>query len=297
LKTRTFDLVWSALYHVSSNARFIGLNSSGFWVHEILERMAIPYVGSGAAPMKWMLDKTRTNALLAKHGTPVPWQRTVEPGDEIPDVDFPAFVKPRFESGSTGVSEASVVLSRVALRERIAYVHREFAQSAIVEEYLPGREFTVSVVGNGAARGCYAVENIISSAAYRRFPIVTHDLKPDGFLDLQIPPDGTDGLHALAAAAASALSCADHVRLDVRKDAQGHVKVIEVNGIPGLNLINSRSLAIYGLYHASLAPNEVFQLLVKRIVLSAAVRNRLLSEGQFPDRRRYRLDSPAPRPS
>src|SRR6185503_297079 len=46
LKTRTFDLVWSALYYISSNADFIGHNASGLWVHDILDRMAIPYLGS-----------------------------------------------------------------------------------------------------------------------------------------------------------------------------------------------------------------------------------------------------------
>jgi D-alanine-D-alanine ligase len=295
LQTRDFDMVWSALYYISNNSDFIGLNSSGLWVHDILEQMSIPHVGSGAQAMKWMLDKARTNAVLAENGIAVPWQYTVEPGDEIPDVEFPAFVKPRFESRSIGVSEGSVILSRPALRDRIAYVHREFAQAAIVEEYLPGREFTVAVIGNSAGRGCYSVENIIDPSAYTRFPVITWNHKHGGWLDLRVPYSEVDRLHAQAAAAASALGCTDHVRLDVREDRNGRVKVLEVNGIPALNPAVSRSLAIYRLYHHLLTPAEAFRLLVQRTVLSAAVRHRLVSEGRFLDRRRVRVDSPVPR--
>jgi D-alanine-D-alanine ligase len=276
LKVRSFDLVWSALYYISSNADFIGTNASGAWVHDILDRMEIPYAGSGALSMKRMLDKAKTNAVLAQHGVEVPWQCTVEPGAEVPEVDFPAFVKPCFESESTGVAEGSVVLSRAELSDRIAYVHREFSQTAVVEEYLPGREFTVAVLGNGTARACYSIENVIHPAAYARFPVITKELKREGWLEFRIPHGDTGHLHAQAAAAASALDCADHVRLDVRGDARGRVKVIEVNGIPGLNPINSRSLVIYGLYQ-SLTPEEVFRPLVKRIIVAALARYRLLS--------------------
>jgi D-alanine-D-alanine ligase len=179
------------------------------------------------------------------------------------------------------VAEGSVVLSRVALRDRIAYVHREFSQAAIVEEYLPGREFTVSMLGNGAARECYSIENIINPAAYARFPIITKELKREGWLDFRIPHEDAARLHVQAAAAARALGCEDHVRIDVREDARGCVKVIEINGIPGLNPINSRSLVIYGLYQ-SLTPEEVFRPLIKRVIVAALARYRLLASEVHP---------------
>lgn len=273
LRVRAFDIVWSSLYYLSNNVDFIGANASGTWVHDILDRMKIPYVGSGTLPMKRMLDKAKTNAILAEHGVDVPWQYVVKPGDDrLPDVSFPALVKPCFESESTGVGEGSVVLSQAELKERLAYVHREFSQTAVVEEYLPGREFTVSMLGNGAAREFYSVENVINPAAYARFPVITKELKLEGWLDFRVPHEGTERLRAQAASAASALGCADHVRLDVREDAHGRVKVIEINGIPGLNPSKSRSLVIHGLYHGSVAPDDVFRLLIKRIVVAALAR-------------------------
>jgi D-alanine-D-alanine ligase len=297
LRARSFDIVWSSLYYISSNVDFIGTNSSGTWVHDMLDRMEIPYVGSGALSMKRMLDKAKTNAILAEHGVDVPWQYVVKPGaDEVPDVSFPAFVKPCFESESTGVGEGSVVLSQAELRGRIAYVHREFSQTAVVEEYLPGREFTVSMLGNGVAREFYSVENVINPAAYSRFPVITKELKLEGWLDFRVPHGDADRLHAQAAAAASALGCEDHVRIDVREDARGRVKVIEINGIPGLNPAKSRSLVIHGLYHCSVTPDDVFRLLIKRIVVAALARYGLLaSETHTNDlRRSYPTDTTTP---
>jgi D-alanine-D-alanine ligase len=287
LRSGSFDIVWSSLYHVSHNVDFIGTNASGNWVHDVLDRMEIPYVGSGAVAMRHMLNKAKTVAILAEHRVEVPWQCAIEPGAEVPEVEFPAFVKPCFESESTGITEASVVESRRELIRRVAYVHREFGQAALAEEYLPGREFTVSVIGNGAARECYSVENVITPSAYSRFPVVTKDLKLQGALSFRIPHEVTDRLHAQAADAAAALGCTDHVRLDVREDARGRLKVIEVNGIPGLNPINSRSLVIYGMYHQSLAPDELFRLLIKRIVFAALARyNLIASESHMSDLRR-----------
>lgn len=282
LRVRSFDIVWSSLYYLSDNVDYIGTNASGTWVHDILDRMKIPYVGSGALSMKRMLDKAKTNAILAEHGVDVPWQYVVKPGaGRLPDVNFPAFVKPGFESESAGVGEGSVVLSRAELEKRLAYVHREFSQAAVVEEYLPGREFTVSMLGNGVTREFYPVENVINPAAYSRFPVVTKELKLEGWLDFRVPHEDTDRLCAQAASAASALGCADHVRLDVREDAHGRVKVMEINGIPGLNPSKSRSLVIHGLYHYSVAPDDLFRLLIKRIVVAALDRYGLFASSMY----------------
>jgi D-alanine-D-alanine ligase len=288
LKARSFDIVWSSLYYISSNVDFIGTNSSGVWVHNMLDRLNIPYVGSCALSMRRMLDKSWTTAILAERGVDVPLQHVVKLGADAPaDVAFPAFVKPCFESESTGVEEKSVVSSQAELKERLAYVHREFSQTALVEEYLPGREFTVSMLGNGVARELYPVENVIDPAGVTRFPVVTKELKLKGWLDFRVPQGNADRLRALAASAAAALDCADHIRIDMREDANGHVKVIEVNGIPGLNPSKSRSLVIHGMYHASATPDELFKNLIRRIVVAGLARYGLLAgEAHTSDLRR-----------
>lgn len=283
LKRRSFDIVWSSLYFSAEANEIIGSLPESPWVQDIFESMELPYVGSSAASMRRMLDKAKTLALLAEQGVGVPWQRVVAPRDETPDVTFPVFAKPRFESESSGISESSVVGSMEQLRQRLHYIHETFRQDALVEEYLPGREFTVSMLGNGANRRFHAVENVIHPAGITRFPVITQNLKLDGWLDFKLPTvEESRTLQAVAEPAAAALQCADHVRLDMREDVHGRVKVLEINGIPGLNPAKSRSLSIHTLYREGCSARDCFPDLVCRIVAAALDRYGLASRWILP---------------
>ena len=69
---RDFDIVWSALYHISPNEKFIGRNAEGVWVADVLDSKGIPYIGSNSQTMRDMIDKFQTHTILARHGVPVP---------------------------------------------------------------------------------------------------------------------------------------------------------------------------------------------------------------------------------
>ncbi len=275
LRRSPCDLAWSSLYYLSEHDDFVGDSADQPWILELLERLAIPYVGSGYRCMRAMLDKAHTNERLRRAGIGVPWQHCIAPGQEIPALALPAFVKPRFESESTGVNEQSVVTTFVQLEERIEMVHRHFQQSAVVEEYLPGREFTVSMTGNGPERRFRPVENIIHSEAFERYPTLTNRLKEEGWLKFEIPEDRSETLCTIAEQTATVLDCLDHVRIDLREDATGQPKVIDVNGIPGLNPLKSRSLIIESLYGVTAA--EAPAKLISAIIEAAAARYNLTS--------------------
>ena len=97
--------------------------------------------------MRRIHDKFATLQFLAENGLPTPHQLTVNPEEKSPKVAFPAFVKPCYESESEGISEKCVVTCPEELERQLYYVHRGFFQKALVEEYLPGRELTVSMFG------------------------------------------------------------------------------------------------------------------------------------------------------
>ena len=67
-----FDIVWSALYHITSNEKFIGRNADGRWVADELDARRIPYIGSDSRTMKAMIDKYQTHEILSGPGRPVP---------------------------------------------------------------------------------------------------------------------------------------------------------------------------------------------------------------------------------
>ena len=78
-----YDIVWSALYYITANEKFIGRGEDGMWVADVLDGRGIPYVGSNSQTMKDMIDKFRTHETLAARGVPVPSHRLVRVGDDV----------------------------------------------------------------------------------------------------------------------------------------------------------------------------------------------------------------------
>ena len=150
----SFDLVWSALYYITPNEKFIGRNESGTWVADVFDQKGIPYIGSNSQAMKDMIDKYQTHTILARAGVAVPEHRLVRASDDVSTLRYPAFVKPMCESRSVGINENSVVRNVEELRRQVGFVEQEFNEPALVEEFLPGDEYTVLVLGNTNDREC-----------------------------------------------------------------------------------------------------------------------------------------------
>lgn len=279
------DLAWTSLYQLSDNCEYVGDVGGHPWVLDLLDEWGIPYVGSDSECMRAMLDKVRTSRALSRAGVRVPRQWCVDPPApggqlELPAVEYPVFVKPRFESESSGIAEASVATTWAETCALVVQIHRRFQQSAIIEAYLPGREFTVSMIGNGRQRRFEPIENVIHAAAYQRYPVLTANLKLNGWLDFSIPRDRADELCAVTAATTSALRCRDHVRVDLREDHEGRLNVIDVNGIPGLNPKKSRSIAIQIIH--GVPSGEAPQRLIAEILAAASGRQRAAEHARSP---------------
>ena len=274
LDTRKFDLVWSALYHVTENEATIGMGESGEeWVADILDKRQIPYIGPDAATMKALIHKTATHNILAKAGVPVPYHYEIEQGQDLPDLMFPAFVKPSFESRSVGISDNSVVHTLEELKAQVGFIHENYDQPALVEEYLPGQEYTVLMLGNGAYQEFLPGMVTVDPKLLGKYPILSADLRGVGATKIEPAGDLSEKIIDVTAKAMNALNCLDHVRADMRLDSQGNVKIIEVNGIPGLKPVKSWSPQLYTLHHASKkGAMEDYRALIDHIVSSALAR-------------------------
>jgi D-alanine-D-alanine ligase len=265
-----FDIVWSALYHITPNEKFIGRNAAGTWVADELDARRVPYIGSDSRTMKAMIDKYETHEILAAAGVAVPAHVLVRTGDDVTPVTYPAFVKPICESRSVGISDESVVHSEEELRRRVAYIEGEFDQPALVEEFLPGDEYTALVLGNGRTRECLPGLVSVEDKHFKNYRILRTDLRGVGLTRISLAGERTEEARRLADRAAEAMGCLDHVRIDMRVDAAGRLRTIEVNGIPGLKPHKSWAPQIYTLYHASpLGEEEDYRRLIGAIVGSA----------------------------
>nr|WP_319396915.1 hypothetical protein [uncultured Desulfobacter sp.] len=274
LDTRTFDIVWSALYHITENEDTVGMpGSEDDWIADILDKRGIPYIGPDAAAMKALIHKTATHNILDKAGVPVPYHHQIDQGHPLPEIVFPAFVKPSLESRSVGISDNSVVNSVEGLVAQVNFIHTHYDQPALVEEYLPGREYTVLMLGNGKFQEFLPGMVTVDPKHFGRYPILSANLRGVGATKIQPAGELAQNTIAAAAKAMNALDCMDHVRADMRLDNQGNVKIIEVNGIPGLKPVKSWSPQLYTLHHASKKGEmEDYRRLIDQIVNSALAR-------------------------
>jgi len=120
-------------------------------VPAMLEFLDIPYTGSDPLTLAVCLDKARAKEILSYHSVPTPTFLIIEDPNDIGSLTFslPAIVKPNHEGSSKGVINASVVRTQEELRAQVRNVLETYNEPALVEQFLPGREFTVAMIGNG----------------------------------------------------------------------------------------------------------------------------------------------------
>ena len=227
-----------------------GLNGPSREAHvpAICEFYGIPYTGSDPLTLALALDKRRAKEAFLAAGVPAPAGVTVSrPEDRLEAlrVPTPAIVKPLFEGSSKGIPESALCENPDDVLARVDRVLEEYGQPALVEAFLPGREFTCAILGNGdAARALPLVEIRFDALPAGARPIYGYEAKwvwdtPDRPLSIFRCPAPVDpALEAAVVATAldayRALGCRDWSRVDLRLDGDGVPHVIEINPLPGV---------------------------------------------------------------
>lgn len=195
-------------------------------VQGLLEWLGIPYTHSGVLASALAMDKTRAKDVFRAMGLPVAESRLVTraelaAGDVLPR---PYVVKPNAEGSSVGVQ---IVQDGTNLEPGAGPDER-----VMVETYIPGRELTVSVMGDRAL----GVTEIVTQGWYdyeaKYAPGGSHHVCP-----AQIPPVIAQACRAMALAAHDALGCRGLSRTDFRWDDSRGLEgliVLEVNTQPGM---------------------------------------------------------------
>jgi len=227
---------------------FHGVNRESH-VPAICEFYGIPYSGSDPFTLTLCLDKARTKETLTFHGIPTPRFAVVERVEDLGAVTeqlaFPLFVKPLHEGSSKGITDANLCFDRGHLSRQTAFLLENYRQPVLVEEYLPGKEFTCAVVGNGDVATVLPIVGMnFETLPNGALPIYSFDAKfvwdrPENPLDIfQCPARITRELQAsierVTLDAFRVLGCRDWARIDVRLDASGKPNVLEVNPLPGI---------------------------------------------------------------
>ncbi len=220
----------------------------------ILEAYRIPYTGSDPLTLALCLDKAMTKRIWKSGGLPTPEFCVVADMAELDQAredlpSFPLFVKPVHEGASKGIGIESVAESDRELYERVKWVLAWYQQPALVEEFLPGREFTVGILGNGRKAKVLGVAeiNIVSRDRVNDF-VQKEEWEAralNKFIPVEVPYLRSELLE-LALQAYLAVGCRDLGRLEVRLDKNGNPQLLEINPLVGLHPTHS-ALPVIGM--------------------------------------------------
>ncbi len=215
-------------------------------IPSILEYLNIPYTASDPLTLNICLDKARAKEILAFHGLPTARFRVVaEKNFSFNSLHYPLVVKPLYEGSSIGIMDDSLVRTRQEMRERVSWLLDRYTEPALVEEYLPGREFTVAIIGNGEEARCLPIVEIkFDSLPPGVNPIYSFEAKwiwDDTKSPLEIfecpaklSAELQTEIERICLQSYRVLRCRDWCRIDVRLDANSRPHVLELNPLPGI---------------------------------------------------------------
>ncbi|RFB86043.1 hypothetical protein B5K11_29105 [Rhizobium leguminosarum bv. trifolii] len=242
-QARPSGIVFNMAYGIQGESRLAH-------VPAMLEMAGIPYTGSGPLGHGLALDKIIAKKLIRDAGVPTPNFRVMRHGTESTgDLRFPLVVKPRNESNSFGVQ---LVREPAQLKQAVEVIVTQYAQDALVEEYIHGREITVALLGNGELEVLPLVEKEFGD---RETHIATVEDKEQMAASRKICPARIGSelatmLRDISIATFRACQCRDYARVDFRIDRCGQPYVLEINSLPRLGMHDSYVLAATNAGHS-----------------------------------------------
>lgn len=243
---------WDIVFNITEGLYGDGRESA---VPALLDQYRIPYVFSGPVVMGIALNKQMARVVVSAAGVPVAPGMLIKNISELHDchLQFPLFVKPVSEGTGKGITEKSLVDNDEDLRIQVDHIIKQFKQPALVEEYLPGREFTIGVTGSGK-----------SAKAIGGMEVMCDDNQPysvfvkENYVGIvkyaPIPKNLEDECYSVAVNAWKALGALDGGRVDVKADKHGNICFIEANPLAGLNHIHSDLPILSRMYGIEFGP-------------------------------------------
>ncbi|MCC6396613.1 MAG: ATP-grasp domain-containing protein [Bacteroidetes bacterium] len=214
----------------------------------LYDLLKIPYTGAGPLALGTALNKPRVKEILTYHGIRTPDYQVFRAQDRIvlkEGLAFPLIVKPSHEDGSVGITEQSIVYNLPDLRKRVRYIHADFEQPALVEQYIAGRELNVAILGSLRPQVLPISEIDFSGLPADMHKIVSYDAK---WMHGTAAYEGTRGvcpakltarqegeIKRTALECFRLIGCRDYARIDFRLTAEGVPYVLEVNPNPDIS--------------------------------------------------------------
>ena len=231
---------WDLVFNIAEGLYGRGREAQ---IPSLLEAYSIPFTFSDSFIMALTLDKSATKRYLRDLGVPTGdfWVATPSTDITLFDIDFPVFVKPIAEGTGKGIRGNSKANNFAELMPMVTCLMEEFNQPILIEEYLPGREFTVGILGTDAnAKVIGNIEIIFRNPNSDK--IYNYETKMNYEKHVIYKPchDAImKKVNRVALEAYVGLNCRDAGRVDLRLDKNNEPVFIEINPLAGLNPYHS----------------------------------------------------------
>jgi D-alanine-D-alanine ligase len=231
---------WDIVFNICEGMHGIGREAQ---VPALLEAFRIPFVFSDSVSLSVTLHKAMTKRIVRDAGIATPDFFVVRDEQDISQcsLPFPLFAKPNAEGTGKGIGKLSLIHTPEELRETCLNLLDAFKQPVLVEEFLPGREFTAGITGSGKnAEVTGVMEILLQNEAEKGSYTYTNKAEYEKLVQYK-PVEGplADEVAKLSLEAYHVLECLDGGRVDIRLDKTGNPQFIEVNPLAGLHPIHS----------------------------------------------------------
>jgi len=236
------DLVFTGIKYVVFNEHEITKNiKDKIWISEYLDNAGINYTGSVKNAIELEFSKDSAKKRVAEFGINTASYFVARPGmykttDELP-VSFPLFIKPLREGDGKGIGIDSIVYDFESYQNKVQSSYTSFKQSALVEKYLSGREFTVSILGSDFNNEPIAMPIEITFPEKNSYnKILGYETKKEN-KEMVIAIDNEDifkSVVSIAKRSFIALGARDYGRIDIIMDENDCPYFLEANLVPGM---------------------------------------------------------------
>lgn len=227
---------WDLVFNIAEGLRGYGREAL---VPALLDAYDIPYTFSDPLVLSLTLHKGMTKHVIRDLGIPTPDFAVVETESDIKEVNlpFPLFAKPVAEGTGKGITEVSKITSSNELAEVCRTLLQDYKQPVLVEAFLPGREFTVGIVGTGKEATVVGVmEVLLNDRADHEVYSYRNKEFCEELVEYRLATDATaEKAKRVALEAWKGLGCRDAGRIDLRSDAHDMPHFMEVNPLAGLH--------------------------------------------------------------
>lgn len=227
---------WDLVFNIAEGHRGYGREAQ---VPALLDAYGIPYTFSDPMVLSLTLHKGMTKHVVRDLGIPTPPFAVIHEEGDLANVDlpYPLFAKPVAEGTGKGINGASKIRTREELSQVCGKLLLEYRQPVLVETFLPGREFTVGIIGTGKDAWALGVMEIFLKrlAEGDAYSYVNKE-RWEELVEYRLVNDAlAEKAAEVALAAWTGLGCRDAGRVDLRADADGMPNFIEVNPLAGLH--------------------------------------------------------------